>query len=138
MGAVADSKDLSAIEQYKAGGIPCTTADEKGLTKNFATIKRVQCLQNCFKLQEENKLPKIRVHASCQGLLTELQECKWPDSVAEEKERSEPEVPLTKNFQAPLSLSYVVSFLEASRGVDVYGLQRSREQKKVFVESNNC
>jgi len=111
IGTLTDYFDESFIGELSKHRIAASSPFEKGLTKSQGLVKRVQLLQKMF-FSKENQ--KIFVHESCGNLLRELQECTWPDKRKESSGQPEAEIPLLANLQAPLALSYVLVFLEAS------------------------
>ena len=106
---ITDYFDDSFRSDLPKHGIAVTTPYEKGLAKNQALVKRVQLLQKVFFAKENQK---IFIHKSCENLIRELQSCTWPDKRREESGQPEAEIPLLANLQAPLALSYVMTFLE--------------------------
>lgn len=120
--SLSDYRDEKIKEDLSAIGINARANDEKKYTKGIATLRRIQALQSVMK-PRENGRSRLIVHKNCQGLIKELQECKWPDPQKEQAEKAEIELPLTKYLQAVSALSYVVAFVEGARGVDIYSVQ---------------
>ena len=85
-------------------------------------MARIRAMQNVLKVQKDGTT-RFHVHASCENTIREMRACKWPDKQPEEKEKAEIELPLTKFFQMPAALSYVVGFCENMAGGSIYAAQ---------------
>ena len=129
LASIGDYRDQEGLEQLAKNGIKCTTNDERKYTKQIGTLRRVQAIQNCLKIRDTGT-SKIHVFAGCENLIHELKECKWPDKQPEEREKAEIELPLTKFFQSPAALSYVVAFCEVSQGFDIYSFQGTQKNER--------
>jgi hypothetical protein len=137
IGTIVDFRDTNTQDKLKMLKIANTVIDEKKFNSKLATLRRLQALQNVMKVHEvhEGGKTRLHIHASCENLIRELSECKWPEKQKEEDEKAEIELPTTKYLQGPLALSYLVGFIETSRGVDIYTVQGRRDGRS-FENAN--
>jgi hypothetical protein len=128
-GTIVDHRDTNLLDRLPKMGLTVSSNEEKKFSSKQATLRRLQAIQSIMKFNEGGKT-RLHIHASCSELIQDFNECKWPEKQKEELEKAEIELPTTKYLQGILALSYVVAFIEAARGVDIYSLQTKEKLKK--------
>ena len=122
LGVITDFWDYDAGETLRSAGIACSrNQDEKKIGRQMAIIKRIQGVQNVFKVNENTGLSKILVRENCRKILSDPENAKWEEQ--KDDDRPLAEIPKSKHLQSVFAIAHVVAFLSSTVGGDFYGLR---------------
>jgi hypothetical protein len=121
VGYVGNFWDYTVTETFNEFGIGVSiNEEEKKCGKSMAQVRRIQAIQNNFKIY--NNSSKLRIYKDCVQTIDSLEKVKWEENKDEEKERPEQEIPKTKYINVINAIAHPICMLGLNLGQNIYGV----------------